>query len=630
MCCIYGIFSKKKPSGELTALSRNALNLTKYRGPDKTEIVTSKNFSCGVNRLAIESLKFGSQPIEDERYIAGFNGEIFNYKDLIKEFKLPNIKSEIQLILCLWKEKKENFISLMQGQFAIFIFDKLREDIFLFRDPFGIRPVFYSIFENQFIFCSEIKGIIRSNLEGYCIDEKSIAQTCMFWTNIGTQTSFKNIFSLPSGHYLKWNLNKKILKRHYIFPTLKKKINNFEDVSLKAILERAVKNQIHGEVEYGCYLSGGIDSSILASLLSKEKRIKTFSISFDHDEYDESYFQNLMSKKINSEHYNLIINEKMIADNFEKTVYHAETLLFRTAPVPMYLLSKLVKENNIKVVYSGEGADEILFGYDIFFENRIRKFWKKNPNSLIRPQLLKKLYGYLPQFKNSRYFSIIKDFYNSTLEEESIFYSHLVRWSQFKHVSSFFNLSKENENEENILSDFKKTLPDGYKFLNDDNKNQYIEINTLLSNYLLSSQGDRMSMANSVEGRFPYLDENLVLFATSAGCKKLAPNLDAKKMLKNSFKNIIPRDILDRPKVAYQAPEARSFVNETFTSKIVEDIMDNIHYLPYVNEKNFLNLISKLKDPYSSKRVGFRENMAFIIILSYFSLNKAAIDWKHG
>ena len=630
MCGIYGIFSKQKSKGELSYLSKNALNLTNYRGPDKTEIITRENFSCGVNRLAIESLKFGSQPIEDERYIAGFNGEIFNYKDLINEFKLPNIKSEIQLILSLWKEKKEDFISLVQGQFAIFIFDKLTEDIFLFRDPFGIRPVFYSTFESQFIFCSEIKGIVRTNLEEYYIDEKSIAQTCMFWTNIGKQTSFKNIFSLPAGQYLKWNLNKKILKRHYIFPTFKKKINNFKDISLKEMLEKAVENQIHGEVEYGCYLSGGIDSSILASLLSKEKKIKTFSISFENEEYDESYFQNLMSKKINSEHYNLVINEKMISDNFQKTVYHAEALLFRTAPVPMYLLSKVVKENNIKVVYSGEGADEILFGYDIFFENRIRQFWRRNPSSLIRPQLLKKLYGYLPQFKNSRYFSILKDFYSSTLEKESIFYSHLVRWSQFKHVSSFFNLSKENENEENILNDFKETLPKGYESLNDDEQNQYIETNTLLSNYLLSSQGDRMSMANSVEARFPFLDENLVSFAASIGSKQLAPNLDSKKMLKDNFKNIIPRAILDRPKIAYQAPEARSFVNETFTSKIVEDIIYNIDELPYINKKNFLNLISKLKDPYSSKRVGFRENMAFIITLSYFSLNKAVTDWKHG
>lgn len=528
------------------------------------------------------------------------------------------------------ERKKEEFISLLQGQFAIFIFDKLTEDIFLFRDPFGIRPVFYSTFKSQFVFCSEIKGIVRTNLEEYYIDEKSMAQTCMFWTNIGKQTSFKNIFSLPAGQYLKWNLNKKILKRHYIFPTFKKKINNFKDISLKEILEKAVENQIHGEVEYGCYLSGGIDSSILASFLSKQKKIKTFSISFENEEYDESYFQNLMSKKINSEHYNLVINEKMISDNFEKTVYHAEALLFRTAPVPMYLLSKVVKENNIKVVYSGEGADEILFGYDIFFENRIRQFWRRNPSSLIRPQLLKRLYGYLPQFKNSRYFSILKDFYSSTLEKESIFYSHLVRWSQFKHVSSFFNFSKENENEENILNDFKENLPEGYKSLNDDEQNQYIEINTLLSNYLLSSQGDRMSMANSVEGKFPFLDENLVSYAASIGSKQLAPNLVSKKMLKDNFKNIIPRAILDRPKIAYQAPEARSFVNETFTSKIVEDIIYNINELPYVNKKNFLNLISKLKDPCSSKRIGFRENMAFIITLSYFSLNKAVTDWKHG
>ena len=628
MCGIYGIFSENISAVHLKQKTRNGLKLIKHRGPDETNLLMTDNFSAGVNRLSIEAINNGKQPIQDNNFIIGFNGEIFNYKKLIIDFNLKNIKSEIELLLILWNRFREKFIKYLKGQYAIFIYDKNEKNVYLFRDPFGIRPVFYSQTKNDFIFSSEIKAIINSNLQSHSIDENSIAQTSIFWTNIASQTSFKNILSLQPGHYLKFSKKKVEIKRFYIFPSLEKKISN-KKVNLVEELKRCVDSQIHGEVEYGCYLSGGIDSSILAFLLSKKKKLNTFSVSFENDEYDESKYQNLLADKLNTKHLNLNITEKMISDNFEKTVEHAETLLFRTAPVPMYLLSKLVNKQKIKVVYSGEGADEVFFGYDIFFENRIRNFWKRNPKSKMRPQLLKNLYSYLPQFKNSRYFEMIKDFYKSNLEKDSIFYSHLVRWSQFKHVSSFFNLSSFNRNEDNLIENFNKNIPKEFLKINSDEKAQFIEISTLLSNYLLSSQGDRMTMANSVEGRYPFLDEDLILKSCLIGSQKLAPGIQSKKLFRESFKKYLPTEIINRPKIAYQAPEARSFINENFTSGLLVEFVDNIDKLEFINKKNFLGLISKLKDKNSSKRFGFRENMAFIMGLSYFVLNKSLKKWNN-
>ena len=247
----------------------------------------------------------------------------------------------------------------------------------------------------------------------------------------------------------------------------------------------------------------------------------------------------------------------------------------------------------------------------------------------MRPQLLKNLYSYLPQFKNSRYFEMIKDFYKSNLEKDSIFYSHLVRWSQFKHVSSFFNLSSFNRSEDNLIENFNKNIPKEFLKINSDEKAQYIEITTLLSNYLLSSQGDRMTMANSVEGRYPFLDEDLILKSSLIGSKKLAPGIQSKKLFRESFKKYLPTEIINRPKIAYQAPEARSFINENFTSDLLIEFVDNIDKLEFINKKNFLGLISKLKDENSSKRFGFRENMAFIMGLSYFVLNKSLKKWNN-
>ena len=334
----------------------------------------------------------------------------------------------------------------------------------------------------------------------------------------------------------------------------------------------------------------------------------------------------ILVNKLNTNHHPLRINNKDISQNFSQAVNHAETFLFRTAPVPMYLLSKFVNKLGFKVIYSGEGADEILFGYDLFFENRIRNFWKRKSNSKIRPLLLKKLYHYLPQYRNDRYFELIKDFYKLNLKSNSIFYSHLVRWQQYDLVSSFFNLNEVKKNK--LQKEFLLSLPNSFKKISSDKKAQYLEISTLLSNYLLSSQGDRMSMANSVEGRYPFLDENFVSNMSKIDTNLLAPSINSKKLFREAFKNKLPQKILNRPKIAYQAPEAKCFVDKNFTSNNMTELMDNINELNLINKNNYFNLIKKFKDENSSKRMGFRENMAIIIGLSYSSLNKSLKDWS--
>lgn len=626
MCGIFGIFSKNNKFN-IGNITDSSLKLMKHRGPDYSKKILTKNFCCGVNRLAIEALKYGEQPVQDDRYIFGFNGEIFNYRKIANDLNIKNIKSEIDLILKLWRLKGVNFVKYIQGQYALFIYDKVKEEIYLFRDAFGIRPLFFFKQNENFVFSSEIKGIINTKLLTPEINSNSLMQNCYFWTNVDKQTSFKNIYSLPPGSFLKWNIKEFKIQKHFNFSDYSDETTNNFDISHE--LENAIERQVPKEVKYGCYLSGGIDSSILAKILSKKTELNTFSISFDNKEYNEDPFQKLFLNENQTNHYQLKVTDKMIANNFEKTVNHAETFIFRTAPVPMYLLSNLVKKQGIKVIFSGEGADEILFGYDIFFENRIRNFWKKKASSKLRPQLLKKLYNYLPQFSNSRYFEMTKDFYKSTLNKKSDYYSHLVRWSQFDHVSSFFKF-KDNFNKNFFHKELSKSLPVNFGSLSEDQKTQNIEINTLLSNYLLSSQGDRMTMANSVEGRYPYLDEKFVKQASKFGSKNLAPKLVSKEYLRESFKDILPKKIVNRPKTAYQAPEAKSFVNNRYTSKIVEEFIDNINHLDLIDKKNFLNLIDKLRDPLSSKRIGFRENMAFILGLSYFTLNKSMIRWYNN
>ncbi len=627
MCGIAGFILKKKDSsvGNNVKKINEILDLISYRGPDKKNYISDEGYSFGTNRLAIESLKNGDQPVKLGEFIVGFNGEIFNYKKLIKEHNLDPLKvdSEVKLILNLYKKYGENFLDLIRGQFAIYIFNKTKNELFLARDKYGIRPIYY-FSEIDFVFASEIKCILKYSKEKLDFSKKSLAQTCFFWTNIGDTTSFDKIKILPPGHYLKFdgkNLNvKRYFQDKFIQPNDEKNISN---KNFYELLNNAVENQIHGEVGHACYLSGGIDSAILAFLLKKKiQNLDTFSVSFENSDYDESYYQKKLSIFLKTNHKQIKISSTDIANNFSKVIEHAETYLFRTAPVPMYLLSKEVKKSKHKVVFSGEGADEVLLGYDIFFENRIRKFWAKFPDSKIRYKLLQKLYNYLPQFKNSRYFEMIKDFYKKNLiPTDDIFYSHLVRWSQYEQTREFFNLKEERYNAENLVEELLFSLPKNFINQHSDRKTQLIEENTLLSNYLLSSQGDRVSSANSVETRYPYLDEDFSNNIFKIRSKLKAPGIKSKNLLRKSFKNFLPEEIINRPKFAYQAPEAKSFLSESHVSRIANEYYENIKNLNNQNSDSIYNLFKKIKHPASSNRIGFRENMAFIIGLSDYCLN---------
>ena len=626
MCGIAGIIDNH--SVKIKSKITKMLESIHHRGPDERKIISSRQYAFGVNRLAIESLKDGQQPIEDEKIIIGFNGEIFNYKELRSQYNLEKslYNSEVKVLFFLFHKFGPEFTELLEGQFAIFVYIKKSNTIHLFRDRFGIRPLFYFHNRTKLIFCSEIKGILCATDEKPDISSKALAQTALFWTVIGDQTSFDGVSQLPPGSYLTWcdGKVKSVKQRDSLF----KNRNNFKDEFNLSILDNlriSIRSQIHGEVPHASYLSGGIDSVAMAYFLQKELNynLTTYSVEFDNNEYDEAKWQKISHNLIKSNHKYIKIKNTDIANNFSNCVKHAETFLFRTAPVPMYMLSKKVSEDGFKVVFTGEGADEILLGYDIFFESRIRKFWNRDPSSKLRPQLLKRLYHYLPQFKNSRYFSILQDFYKSHLgDPTNVFYSHLVRWAQFKQVSSYFNLDDEKYSASNLLEELLKNLPAEIVEFNHDEKAQEIEFETLLSNYLLSSQGDRMTMANSLEGRYPYLGDEFVKKMALISPNSKASGIKSKKKFRDELSNFLPKEIIERPKVAYQAPEAKAFLSHAHSTEQAEKLRDNLNSLNLINRENFFSLEEKIKMEGSSQRLGFRENMGYVICQSYLELEE--------
>ena len=639
MCGITGIVNNFANLEEAKKKISNMINIIGHRGPDDLCAVVGKNFCAASARLAIEKVKDGYQPVisENKRYILSFNGEIFNYKDIILKYSFSKnkINSEAKLLIKLFELKGVNFAKEIQGQFAISIYDTKEKKLYLFRDRFGIRPIFYKHQKETLLYSSEIKSIIAYEGTSPSTSLMGIASTSLFWSNIGKFTSFKNIYQIPAGSFLIFQKGKLEIKKYWDNPItlinsddkLNKKFSyeNFYD-----ILKEAVKRQIHGEVGFSSYLSGGIDSSAISYLLTQIQKspIDTFSVEFENKEYDESEAQKRVKKIINSNHFSLKISNNDIANNFEKVIDHTECHLFRTAPIPMYLLAKYVKERGHKVVFTGEGADEILLGYDLFGETKIRNFWSKFPSSKARPELLKKLYYHLPQFKNPRYFEITKEFYKKNLKNSDInFYSHQTRWEQYFMIKSFFNLDNEIYEKKILEENLLNFMPKNFNNSSMIRKAQILEIDTLLTGYLLSSQGDRMTMAHGVEGRYPYLDDIFTNELAKISSKSKAPALKLKNILRQTFKKHLPENVVFRPKFAYQAPEARVFFDNKKSSLIIDEFVEGLSNQDNLKSEPFLNLIKKFKDTNSSLRLSFRENMAFIIGLSDHFLIKSANKW---
>jgi len=390
---------------------------------------------------------------------------------------------------------------------------------------------------------------------------------------------------------------------------------------LNYLLRDAARIRLRADVPVGAYLSGGLDSTYTSALVKRNfnNLLRTFSVSFTDSRFDETPFQKIAVKALKTEHQDIRCAEKDIGETFPQVVWHTEAPILRTAPVPLYHLSKLVRENNFKVVLTGEGADEIFAGYNIFKEDRVRRFWARNPDSRMRPMLLQKLYPYVFNQQNGKAKAFLEGFFGKSLSKiNSPVYSHLLRWQNTSQLKSFFaaDLQKKSETSEDFIDKFISTLPKDFMSWHPLSRAQFTEINLFLSNYLLSSQGDRMSMANAVEGRYPFLDHRVVEFATRVPPHYRMNGLKEKFILKQAARSHIPAELIDRPKQPYRAPISKCFFGNQ-PADYVEDLLSEsaIKKSGYFDPKKVLKLTTKCKQ-HQGQILSERENMALVGILS--------------
>lgn len=629
MCGIAGIHNLNFSDSITTERNvKNMLSLIHHRGPDESGVYINGNTAIGSVRLSIIDLSTGQQPLSDEsgNFWIVYNGEIFNYKelraDLIKKGVKFKTHCDTEVVVQMYSYYGADCLNYFNGQFAFCIWDKAKKELFLARDRVGIRPLFYWSKNKSFAFCSEIKGLFALNAIEKSLSPANLAEIFTFWTTLTPKTPFNNIYELQPGHWMKVNSEGIKISKYWelnFSPDKKKGTVSFEETieELDSLLHDAVKIRLKADVPVGAYLSGGLDSSLTTAFIKDIEPgvLNTFSIGFRDDQYDETDYQQEVANFLQTNHTAFKCTSQDIADNFIKTIWHSEYPMLRTAPTPMFLLSKLVREKNIKVVITGEGADEFFAGYNIFKEAKIRRFWANDPDSKMRPKLLTKLYPYLPLIKESPDIALKMFFGYKLTETTNPLYSHLLRWRNTSRLNSFFSDEfKASINGYDYVEEINSTLPDAFNEWSDLGKTQYIESKVFMSGYLLSSQGDRMAMGNSVEGRYPFLDYRMIEFCSTLPDNYKLNSLNEKFILKKLSSGRIPSSITKRSKQAYRSPIVDSFSN-TASPKLINELLseETLKKHQIFDSKKVSGLLNNLKQ---QKQPGEIDQMALVGILS--------------
>ncbi len=626
MCGIAGIYNYRKMAPAQNGAVETMIASLRHRGPDETGFHVNGPLALGSCRLSIIDISGGTQPIynEDGTVCVVFNGEIFNYIELrdflVQKGHVFKTKSDTEVIVHLFEEYGPYFMDKLNGQFAIALWDSMRRELHLVRDRVGIVPLFFAQISEGIVFASEMKALFAEGSVSPEFSEQGLEDILTMWVNIPPMTPYKVVREVEPGGHITVSPRGCASRRYwdFTFPD----DGDYDDApvenyiaGLNELIYDAVSVRLRADVPVASYLSGGLDSSIISMIAGRIKgnSLRTFSVTFDDSEYDESSYQELMAGMLKTEHSSVRASLQDTARAFEEAVWFGERPLTRSAPAPLYLLSGLVRENGLKVVLTGEGADEIFGGYNIFKEDRIRRFWAKVPSSHRRPKLLSTLYPYIT--RDPRVFRFWQSFFKYGLEDtDNPYYSHTIRWkntSSIKHfirpeIRELFSDTAQRERLDSYIS------PDISRW-NPLCRAQYIESKLFLPGYLLSSQGDRVLMGHSVEGRFPFLDHRVIEYAASIPPRYKLNVLNEKYILKRAFEGMLPDEVCSRSKQPYRAPIA-GVVAGLDGSARESCSEENIRSAGVFEEAAAINLLRKAENP--DALISERDDMALAAISS--------------
>ena len=629
MCGIVGLFGWSLPPRAEAALLRRMVAAVAHRGPDAQDVLAGGGIALGHARLSIVDIGGGAQPMRDEtgQVAIAFNGEVFNHVELRAELAARGLPcrtlSDTEVILRLYLERGAECLTALNGDFAFAIHDARQGRLLLARDRIGVRPLHYATLPGgRLAFASEAKALLE--VPGVTAEPDPVALDQIFalWAPLPPRTMFRDIQELPPGHLLEADANGVRVRRWWQleFPRAGEEPEVAEDDAaeeLRALLADAVRLRMRADVPIGAYLSGGLDSAIVATLARDlaPEALRSFSLTFEDPAFDESTEQRAMVAALGTAHRAIACSADDIARSFPDLLRAAERPVLRTAPAPMLRLSRLVRDAGFKVVLTGEGADEVFAGYDLFREAKLRAFCARQPASRARPQLFRRLYPWMPALQAQGPAYLAAAFGVGLDQGEDPLFSHLPRFATGSRARRFYGPALRGALAgQDPLEALRATLPAEFMRWHPLHRAQYLETTHLLPGYILSAQGDRVAMAHAVEGRFPFLDPRVVDFAARLPPRLKLKGLREKHVLRAAFRGRLPAAIGARAKQPYRAPDAACFFGPTAPAWVAEALSrDALRRTGWFDPDAVALLARKAA---AGGVMGFADNQALVGVLS--------------
>ena len=592
MCGIYGFsindFSKN-PKRILEKMGKEI----RHRGPDQTGLYIDDNIAMGIQRLSILDIENGTQPIfsNNKRYVIVHNGEVYNFLSLKNYLEKKGFKfktnTDTEVIVNLFQHKGKKCLQDLNGMFAFAIYDLQKKEIFIGRDRFGIKPIYFYSDAKQFIFASELKGILCQDSINPSISSDSIDLYLTMEYVPTPMTIFNNIYKLEKGHFLIYNNSMLKKEKWYDISFTPKQIYKKENDyvnKLDILIKDSVRLRTISDVSIGCFLSGGLDSSLITHYLSEvsSEKVKTFSIGFEDYSFDETNYANIISKYFDTDHNFEIFSESKMFELLPKIWKNMDEPFADPSLLPTFLLSNFTNQQ-IKVSLCGDGADEIFAGYPTYLAHKITSLIPRQLHGLIN-----KISFLLPiKHRNMSFDFKLRQF------------SRGLRYERQERHQYWLGSFKNNEKKKNYIKHFKDTLSSqnnltkiikqNFNDLRDWEINLEQDFNFYLTDDMLVKI-DRTSMANSLEVRVPYLDHNIVEFMVKCPSKLKYRGLTSKYLLKQLAKKYLPQKVVNRSKKGFGIPIAKWFCG-SLKKPLEEIIRDPNSYVNTIFEKSYTNYL---------------------------------------
>ena len=579
MCGFVGYINKEKDKKDNI---KKMADLIAHRGPDSEGYYTDENIALGFRRLSIIDLDGGSQPIynSDKTKAIVFNGEIYNYQKLRKELTKKGYKfktkTDTEVILHGYEEYNEKILDKLRGMFAFAIYDIKKKELFAARDFYGIKPFYYTKMDNTFMFGSEIKSFLIHPHFKKELNTNMLEYYLTFQYSAGRETFFKNVYKLMPGHYLKYKDEKLTVKKYYEIKFEEDNTKTYEEwkKGIKERLKDSVKAHKISDVEVGSFLSSGVDSSYIAATSDVDK---TFTVGFNNKKYSEISYAEDLSKKIKTKNINKIISKEEYFKNLPNILYYMDEPLADPSAIALYFVTKIASEN-VKVSLSGEGADEIFGGYNIYQEPLTASWYYKIPYPI--RYYIGALAGLLPKKRGINF--LVRR--GKKLEDRFVGNAFIFNKHEIKKIM-------KNKPKTKGFTELTKPYYDKVKDKDEITKMQYIDFNFwLIGDILLKA--DKMSMANSLEVRVPFLDRPLIDYASSLPVEFKTDKYTTKKIFRDIASEVLEDKVSSKKKLGFPVP-IREWMKEEETYKQIKALFNKDNQ--FFNTKKIIKLLEEHK-----------------------------------